>query len=258
QGRHWTPRVDSRIIGLLSMKRRVFDDGARGLDRASAPAAEQRRRASGATRSQTVASDSYIDARGFYAERRACPSLARVVDPIWLSRSPKGGGEPWVILPDAHADLILRLERPGCPVRLELNGPPTRPLVNEDTGPRFLVGVRFRPGRAFCCFGVAMSELQNQRVPLGELWPREVAELLDCVAASTSLERTAALVESFLAQSLGRLLSSEPSRDLAQAMVALGGKGHTVRVREIAESLGMSERHLRRRFEVVVGTSPKT
>jgi len=199
-----------------------------------------------------------IDEGGCYAERRACPSLTGVVDVIWATQRPQDGGEPRVMLPDAHADLILRLERPGCPVRLELNGPPTRPLVNVATGPRYLVGVRFRPGGAFPCFGVAMSELQNQRVPLGDLWPQEVAELFDCVAAAASLEKTATLLESFLAQRLCRSRGSEPSCELARAMDLLAGDGQSARVREIASALGMSERHLRRRFELVVGTSPKT
>src|SRR5262249_8993157 len=55
------------------------------------------------------------------------------------------------VVPDAHADLILRLEAPGRPTRFELNGLPTRPFVNAENGPRYIVGVRFRPGRAFPC-----------------------------------------------------------------------------------------------------------
>jgi len=199
-----------------------------------------------------------VDEGGFYAERRPGPSLAGVVDTIWITQRPKDGGEPRVILPDAHADLILRLERPGCPIRLELNGPPTMPFANREAGPRFLVGVRFRPGGAFRCFGVAMSELRNRRVPLGELWPREVGELLEYVGASTSLEETATSLEAFLSERLSRSPSSEPSRKLSRAMAALGGDVPSVRLRDVSRGLGMSERHLRRRFEVVVGTSPKT
>ena len=243
------------------MEQRVLDDGMKMLGRASdalAPAVEKARAASASAHWPTVVSDSFVDEGGFFAERSAVPSLARVVDAIWIARRPINGGEPRAILPDAHADLILRLERPGDPIRLDLNGPPTTPFVNGVTGPRFLVGVRFRPGHAFSCFGVAMSELQNQRIPLSDLWPQEAAELLNCVGASTSLQMMATLLESFLVQRLRRSLSSEPSRELAQAMVALSGRGNSVRVRSIAGALGMSERHLRRKFEVVVGTSPKT
>ncbi|HJZ76611.1 MAG TPA: AraC family transcriptional regulator [Vicinamibacterales bacterium] len=223
-----------------------------------APAVERARSPCLAPRWPTVVSDPLDDEGGFYAERSAVPSLARVVDAIWIAQRPRDGGEPRVMVPDAHADLILRLDAPGYPTRFELNGPPTRPFVNGEYGPRFIVAVRFRPGRAFPCFGVAMSELQNQRVSLCDLWPEEVAKLLDCVSTSTSLENTATLLESFLVERLGRSLSSEPSRGLARAMVALSADGRSARVREIAAALGISERHLRRKFEVVVGTSPKT
>jgi len=161
-------------------------------------------------------------------------------------------------LPDANSDLILRLERLGLPTRLELNGPPTRPLVNGNAVHRFLVGVRFRPGGAFACFGVAMSELQNQRVPLGDLSPEDTAEVLERVGAATTLHETAAALTMFLARRLRRSRSAHSSRDLAQAMVALSRDEQSVRLREIARALGTSERHLRRKFEVVVGTSPKT
>src|SRR5262245_14076382 len=86
------------------------------------------------------ASETSVEDGVFYAERRAVPSLARVVDAIWIAGRPAEAGESRVILPDAHADLILRLERPGRPTWLELNGPPTRSFVSGETGPRFLVG----------------------------------------------------------------------------------------------------------------------
>src|SRR5262249_33940397 len=74
----------------------------------------------------------------------------------------------------------------------------------------------------------------------------------------SSLEQAATSLETFLIRRLRRSRHSEPNRELAQAMVALGGGGKVARVREIAAALGMSERHLRRQFEIVVGTSPKT
>src|SRR5262245_21100179 len=96
----------------------------------------------------------------------------------------------------------------------------------------------------------AVSRPPRARIPLGDLWPREVAELLDCVGASTSLEKAATSLESFLARRLRQSLISEPSRELARAMGALGGDEQSVRLREIAKALGLSERHLRRKVEV--------
>src|SRR5262249_59589865 len=85
-----------------------------------------------------------------------------------------------------------------------------------------------------------------------------VEELREYVGASTSLEETATSLEAFLSRRLSRSPSSEPSRKLSYAMAALGRDGRSVRLRDVSRALGMSERHLRRRFEVVVGINPKT
>src|SRR5262245_43710559 len=190
---------------------------------------------------------------GSYRERCAAPELTRFVDAVWTAGLTSSQG-PRYIVPDARADIIVRLDGLGGPHRIDINGAPTQPVLRDAQSPPLLIGVRFRPGRALPFF--APSELRDQRVPLADVWPGEIGELTDAVAAARTPRGVAEAIEALL---LRRLRASDrvESRAVMRAIAILDEADGTS-IGEVAATLGLSARQLRRVFEAATGVRPKT
>lgn len=182
-----------------------------------------------------------------YAEWRAPAALRETVACLWarVSVEDDPGGEG-LVLPDACSDLIWEQgvgayvagpdTGPGLP------GPAARP------GP-VLVGVRFRPSAGGAALGVPLDEIRDQRVGLADLMPaaarRLDPELAPAGAAAAALDVA------------GRLIAGQlPDRAMARAAELL--RDPSARAGEVAASVGLSERQLRRRCHAAAGYGPKT
>jgi AraC-like DNA-binding protein len=169
-----------------------------------------------------------------YREIAPPPDLADHVACVWTSVS-RGG----VIFPDGCVDIVWRGDA------LVVAGPATRPLEAGVPVGMPVFGVRFRVGAAGTALGVPAEELLDEgSVPLAELWGPECEER---VAAGG----VAALVD------VVREHLAAPLDPLARA-AALDLARPGARVADLAMSLGLSERQLRRRFLDAVGYGPKT
>jgi AraC-like DNA-binding protein len=154
----------------------------------------------------------------------------------WRSVAPPGG---WLnrILPDGCLDIIWD----GGSVVVA--GPDTVAEVGTSPpGSRFFA-LRFAAGTGPRVVGVPADELTDRQVPLEDLWPaadvRRLAEAADPMAA---LEAAA----------LRRWRDPDP------AMVALAVGARAGRpIGAIADSLGLSPRHLQRRCKTAFGYGPK-
>lgn len=170
---------------------------------------------------------------------------------VWTSVA-AAGAAPTRILPDGCMDLIWFDDA------LLVAGPDTGAYLAD--GPaveRTTVGMRFGPGLGPALLGIPASELRDQRVPLAALWPgREVRRLEERIGQAG--QRGAAL-EAIAADRMRR-----PSG------TAAGGPGDPVTgwiverlqagqaVAEIADAVGLSDRHLHRRSLAAFGYGPKT
>jgi AraC-like DNA-binding protein len=154
----------------------------------------------------------------------------------WRSAAPPG----WAgrILPDGCLDIIWE---DGA---VHVAGPDTvTEVATSPSGAQFFA-LRFAAGTGPEVLGVPADELTDRQVPLEALWPaadvRPIAEAADPMAA---LEAVA----------LRRW------HDPDTAMVALAaGAGAGRPVGAIADSLGLSPRHLQRRCRAAFGYGPKT
>lgn len=75
------------------------------------------------------------------------------------------------VLADGCSDIVWIGE--ACPIVV---GPMTRSAFSVTKAGTTLVGVRFRPDAAASVLGVAPNELADRRVPLSEVWSRDVVD----------------------------------------------------------------------------------
>ena len=147
------------------------------------------------------------------------------------------------VLPDGCSDLIWSAGRGAF-----VAGPDTGPVAVDSAPGSVLLGIRFRPGAGGAALGLPLSELRDRRVDLADLRPELAARLhaeLEPHEAADALSRLAA-----------ELAGAQADAAVEAAVARLADP--RARVEALAGELGLSERHLRRRFHAAAGYGPKT
>jgi len=188
------------------------------------------------------------------------PVLAPWVKTIWCARGTKMEfAAPEPIIPDGCVEMIFNLGDPFMndggrqPLDL-LAGQMTGPVTALPSGAVDLISVRFWPGRAGAAFRTPMWQLQDR-----------------LIAASSVIGGTDRLVDDlrnmprplqldYLAATLAaRFGSAEPSAravvDHALALIEVH-RGN-VAIEKVAQRVGMTRRHLERKFRDEVGLPAK-
>jgi AraC-like DNA-binding protein len=164
---------------------------------------------------------------------------------LWVSVSaPDAAPSVTAVLPDGCADLIWQRGRGAF-----VAGPDTGPAPADMPPGTIFVGARFWPGAGGPALGLPLAHLRDQRVDLADAMPRLVRHLpadltpAQALAAMTRLsaQLVAAAPPDQLVVAATRLLASSPAG-----------------VTDLSRALAVSERQLRRRFDVAVGYGPKT
>jgi AraC-like DNA-binding protein len=151
-----------------------------------------------------------------------------------------------LILPDGCVDLLWR-EGELVVAGLDRTARPS-PVV---PGERIL-GLRLRPGVAGAVLGMPASEVLDVHVRLEELLGRPASELVERLGDGDDDEAFDVLEEMVGS----RVQQAGPDPLVLAATRRLGFPGS--RVDRLADSLGISDRQLRRRFHREVGYGPKT
>lgn len=166
--------------------------------------------------------------------------LREWVDAYWMSDG--GVGPELRVLPDNCSDALYDLEA----AQSFVVGAMTVPLViPAGRAPAFL-GIRFKPGRARAFFDLPMHLATDERLPLRSTLAEQLAE------AGTD-EARVALAERDLETRLSRI--EAPDRRIDAAIGILTARGESIEA--VADVVGMTRQHLRRRFLEQVGISPK-
>ena len=178
-----------------------------------------------------------------YRELAPPAGLRRALECVWVRVVPANGAPPVRVLPDACTDLVWRSGEGAF-----IAGPDTGPVVGPAAPGAVTVGARFRPGAGGPALAHPLHELRDVRVELAELLPALAGRL------DPDLSPAAALRHVVLAA--GQLADARPPDPLAGAAarrLANPRAGSAA----VAKELGVSERHLRRRFHASVGYGPK-
>jgi AraC-like DNA-binding protein len=183
-----------------------------------------------------------------YQEFQVSGPLRQFIDCAWmLLDDRKEIAETRRVLPDGCADIVVMLGNsvtllgPTCSFRVVPNA--------QD-----FVGFRFRLGAADALTGVPPNEIVDQSAPLAAIWGPSGRQLERCLL--TAAEPRAALAM------LGKALAAHLpcAREADGAVLAAVNRLQRfpqTRVSQLARTLEMSERQLRRRFQRHVGLSIK-
>jgi Helix-turn-helix domain len=177
-----------------------------------------------------------------YRELRPPPSIAAHVACLWVSDGPPTGP----VLPDGCVDVVWTGRG------LVVAGPSTQAFTSgrPDGANGPVVGVRFRVGAAGAALRTPMHELRDSSPHAADLW-RDGASIADRIAATPS---AAERLDVLTAAVTRRLAGAAPVNPAVRAAVTALARPGT---RIAGIGAGLSERQLRRRFEVEVGYSPK-
>lgn len=161
-------------------------------------------------------------------------------------------------LPHAESELLIGFGA-GAP-HASLLGLRTRIFEKPATGRTQTLLVRFRAGGAYPFFDVPMSALTDRLVDTSDLQtgPWRSAACAELAAASGESQLTAATT-GLLRRALDRAAAREPAcaPGVRRALRWLERAPRVPGVAQLATELGLSERTLRRGFDLMVGTSPK-
>ena len=168
--------------------------------------------------------------------------------------------DAFVRLPDGTVELVVRV-LPGTGCDVHALGPRERVQHKSATEvPPDTLGIQFKPGGAYPFFGLPMSELAHRSLSIDRLWgpadgERLRASLVDAPTVQTRL-RT---LEAALVDRLHRDDVFEPAAAyLVRRGIRLVTEAVEIpRVSDLARTLGVSERNLRRAFDDVLGMGPK-
>src|SRR5687767_10034663 len=195
-----------------------------------------------------------------FSQHAAPPPLAHWVKTIWYAQGTRAEFDaPEPIVPDGCVEIIFNLADPFAdhrgaqPLDL-LAGQMTGPVTAVATGDVDLIGVRFRPGRAGAALRTPMWELRDRLIAASSVMPgaaQLVEELRDVVRERRIAHLAAALARRFAS----RRMPSTGAIDHALALME--SRRGNVAIDRIARTVGITRRHLERRFKDEVGLGAK-
>lgn len=195
--------------------------------------------------------------------------LSQFVENIWLVQGFEAGYTREKILPDGAIELIIDFDsQPKCIFEDEasegfrtvkkawISGERTRYIVIGAETNQSMVGIRFRPGGAYPFFRFPISELSESVTELDLIWGRLVDEIRDELAEIESPDARLLKLELFLLRQVQRSL--EPNRLISFAVNQLQLSPQFLAIRDLASTIGITQKHLISQFEKVVGLRPKS
>src|SRR6266850_5505180 len=191
--------------------------------------------------------------------RPVLPPLAPHVEHLWMARGHLSGRWRNMILPDGAIELIINLGdpqklcAPDDPARYTafsrswISGERTEPIVIDETGYVNLVGVRLRAGGAWPFLGIPLQEFTDQVVELEAILGPEIRALRDRLGEAADDDGRFDLLESWLGQRARN--RTQPTRSVSYALRVIHGGLDAVRIGRIADTIGISHKHLLREFD---------
>jgi len=133
-----------------------------------------------------------------------------------------------------------------------LAGQMTRPVVAVPTGNVDLIGVRFKTGRAGAALRIPMHELQDHLIAASDVIAGcdRIVDDLRQIDEADRLDRLGL-------ELAARLAATDAASDVDQALAMIDEARGCIAIETIARRIGISRRHLERRFRDRVGLGAK-
>jgi AraC-like DNA-binding protein len=179
--------------------------------------------------------------------------LDEFVELVWLFEPGPAPPSRLRFLPAGGFVLIVDLELHGQGSLL--CGAHSKPFEINFAGTSPFLGVHFKPGGASPFLGVPAADLNNQCVPLQELWGSRADDLLNEVLTATTFAARVQILASSLLTQHERLRTQHPA--VAYALTAFRSGPCVPNVVEVANHVGLSRRRFIEVFTAEVGLTPK-
>ena len=172
-----------------------------------------------------------------------------------------------MLLPDGAMELIVNLGEPQKLCALDdpgkhtffrhswISGERTAPIVIDEAGSVNLIGVRLRAGGGWSFLGIPLREFTDQVVEMEAVLGQEMVDLRERLGEAADDDSRFDLLESWLSQRAR--LHSPSTRSVIHALGLINSNSDPVRIRSIADEIGISHKQLLREFERCVGLTPK-
>lgn len=173
-------------------------------------------------------------------------------------------------LPDGNTELIIDLtentqyiydnetlaEIQACR-HTWVSGVRTRPItIPSGRGSKMLI-VAFRKGKAYPFHPLPMSEITDMVLGAELIFGRDILDLRERLLAAPSIDRMFLLVETFLLQQAGNLLSSDIASNCVEYVVAsIINKPTGLSFQQLSHQIGYSQKHFISLFKKQVGVPP--
>lgn len=118
-----------------------------------------------------------------------------------------------------------------------------------------MLGVRFRPGGAYPFFSFPISEINDSVVELDLIYGAVILDLREQLIEASSIAEKFGCVESFLINQARRNLEPDQAVEFAIRQILTSPK--SLAIRDLADMIGITQKHLIAKFDNVVGLTPK-
>jgi AraC-like DNA-binding protein len=199
---------------------------------------------------------------------RPAPPLATFVDCLWLAERGALAHGRELSLPTGCADIVIPLLQHSLvrhasvddltPLHFRgaiVQGAHDRFGVRGMGGASSVIGVHFKPGGAAAFFAGALPALRNRTVLLDDLWGASARTLRARLQATPSPGGRLRLLEAELAARLHHAAPVDPM--VRQALHVLHTQPASTSIEAVRRACGASPAQFIRRFEAVVGLTPK-
>ncbi|MGP4016332.1 helix-turn-helix domain-containing protein [Saccharopolyspora sp. 5N708] len=184
----------------------------------------------------------------WYRERPPIGVLAGAIACVW-THGADADGHVQRVVPDGCVDLIWMGDR------LDVVGPDTAARVAALPPGSRITGIRAKSGAARLLLGnLPAAELRDLQVDSTDVWGASAQAAVDELGAAEDLGQAGRILERF---ACARLPEYEPDRALEPVVTALDVPAPPS-IPMLADTLGLSERQLRRRVTAAVGYGPQT
>ncbi len=136
-----------------------------------------------------------------------------------------------------------------------IRGAQTEATVIDTAPQKTIIGVHFQPGGAFPFLGFPADELYNAHVSLETLWGANGNDLREQLLEAVSPEAKFHLLEQALLKQASIALKRRP--DMTFALETFQHASTPVTIANVADQVGLSQRHFIQVFKEQVGMTPK-
>jgi len=203
-----------------------------------------------------------------YAVYHPAPPLSHFVEHLWFFEGYDPDHKMERLLPDGAMDIVINL-RSGTKRLYQrdnfdhaqsfskswISGKQTRYIVIEAGKESSMMGVHFRPCGAYPFLGFGLSELTDQVVALDSVWGCGINSLREALLDTPDIATKFARLERFLA---ARFRGHPRSfRSVERALQLMMRSPHGMAIRDLADRIGITQKHLITQFDRYVGLKPK-